>query len=345
VAFGSRVLLRKAPNQPLLALQLSHEEIQTVLEADIRKSHVEAALRFRTPVRHVIGAVYFAGGTFLFSFAALAFNFAFAISQLVVSRWLKAPILDAEVNYMGFGQIMTLCLLILPFLAAGECYSGMNLARITLIGEKGIVDLLFADYTKKRRLAPAPARQATSTGSQDGRGRKADHDTQQHVSTAAEDNSDPQTVRAKYDRHREGMLKFYARNVYTIDYLEARHVADGGMGRATIDAMIQDTLDDYQEVKACVDQVPLWLVVGVCLVWIGAFAALGGLAPLTERIGWSVFIFPLILLLFKLSTVLRTLRVLSRGQSERYLRDYGIIGEASAITAPVELINRRTNTV
>ncbi|KAK0747312.1 hypothetical protein B0T21DRAFT_417695 [Apiosordaria backusii] len=339
-ALDSRLLLRKVSNPPQLALQLSHEETQTVLKADIRKSNVKFALKFRPPWRDVVGALFFAGGTFLFSFAGLAFTFAFAITQLVASCWLDVPMLDDEADHMGFGQIMALCLLMLPFLAAGECYCGRHRARITLVGETVVVNLLLADYTETRRLASVPVHQAASTSSQDSQNREANRDPQQHVSIAAEDNSDPQTVRAKYARHREGMLKFHARNVYSIDYLE-----DGGTDRATIDAMIQDTLDEYQEIKVFVDQIPLRLVVLVCFVWIGAFAALGGLAPFMGDINLLLFVFPMILLGSKVFTALNFLFVLSRGQSERYLRDHGIIGEASATTTPVELVNRRTNTV
>ncbi|KAF4952239.1 hypothetical protein FSARC_12704 [Fusarium sarcochroum] len=62
--------------------------------------------------------------SFLSSLSSIAFSFSYGVSQVALYRWELAPSLTSETNYMGFGQIMAIFLLVLPFLTAGETYYG-----------------------------------------------------------------------------------------------------------------------------------------------------------------------------------------------------------------------------
>lgn len=63
-------------------------------------------------------------GSFLSSLTGITFSFAYGISQVSLYRWNNAPPLASETEYMGFGQIMAVFLLVLPFIAAAEPYYG-----------------------------------------------------------------------------------------------------------------------------------------------------------------------------------------------------------------------------
>lgn len=62
--------------------------------------------------------------SFLSSLTGITFSFAYGISQVSLYRWNNAPPLTSETEYMGFGQIMAVFLLVLPFIAAAEPYYG-----------------------------------------------------------------------------------------------------------------------------------------------------------------------------------------------------------------------------
>ncbi|KAJ4007468.1 hypothetical protein NW766_010154, partial [Fusarium irregulare] len=79
-------------------------------------------------MRQAVKGSYLVEESFLSSLTGIAYSFAYGISQVVFYRWLEAPSLDADTNYMGFGQIMAIFLLVLPFLAAAECYHGISIA-------------------------------------------------------------------------------------------------------------------------------------------------------------------------------------------------------------------------
>ena len=132
MAWPSRHLLRKKSTWRLLALELSPDEIQAVLKADIRRYRARMASASSRISRGLM-LMTCCFETFFFSFAGLGFSFAFAVSQLISNRWGDAPPLDENTDDMGFGQIMALFLLALPFLAAGECYYGTHLVLATLV--------------------------------------------------------------------------------------------------------------------------------------------------------------------------------------------------------------------
>jgi len=75
-------------------------------------------------MRQVVKGGYLVEESFLSSLTGIAYSSAYGVSQVIFYRWLAAPSLDADTNYMGFGQIMAMFLLVLPFFAAAECYHG-----------------------------------------------------------------------------------------------------------------------------------------------------------------------------------------------------------------------------
>ncbi|KAF4465841.1 hypothetical protein FALBO_7312 [Fusarium albosuccineum] len=75
-------------------------------------------------LRPLVGAVYVYDQSFLSSFPAVAFSFSYGVGQVVLYRWRFNIDLTVDANYMGFGQIMAIFLLVLPFLSAFEAYYG-----------------------------------------------------------------------------------------------------------------------------------------------------------------------------------------------------------------------------
>jgi hypothetical protein len=70
---------------------------------------------------------YMLWGSFFMSLGGVAFSLSYGITQLVMYRWAWAPSLEEGMDSMGFGQIMAVFLLVLPFLAAAETYYGTTL--------------------------------------------------------------------------------------------------------------------------------------------------------------------------------------------------------------------------
>ncbi|KIL86297.1 hypothetical protein FAVG1_10695 [Fusarium avenaceum] len=112
---------------PLLAeLGLSHEQHIQVWHALSRAASLRILLSLPTWMRQVVKGSYLIQESFLSSFTGIAYSFAYGVSQVIFYRWLGAPSLNADTDYMGFGQIMAIFLLVLPFLAATECYHGTS---------------------------------------------------------------------------------------------------------------------------------------------------------------------------------------------------------------------------
>jgi hypothetical protein len=72
----------------------------------------------------ILSAFYRYQGSFLSSLSTIVFSFTYGIAQVVVYRWKSNVELTHEASDMGFGQVMALFLLCLPFLVAGETYYG-----------------------------------------------------------------------------------------------------------------------------------------------------------------------------------------------------------------------------
>ncbi|TKA71813.1 hypothetical protein B0A55_06915 [Friedmanniomyces simplex] len=78
-------------------------------------------IRYRTS-RRWLKALYLLSGSYLSTLSGLAFSFSYGLMQIVSYRWLYAPTLPPGTNRIGFGQLVTLLLLCLPFLTARESY-------------------------------------------------------------------------------------------------------------------------------------------------------------------------------------------------------------------------------
>lgn len=125
-------------------------------------SRVSTLLRFAnitsgTSHRHVrwikqriIVSSYSYQHSFLSTIPSLCFSFTYGIAQVVGIRWTSAPSLSSESAEWGFGQIISLFLLCLPFLSAGEAYFGEFVITccITCIWD---TDNHLTDYHKKLR--------------------------------------------------------------------------------------------------------------------------------------------------------------------------------------------------
>lgn len=80
-------------------------------------------------------AAYRLQDSFLCSFENITTSFCFGIGQLVVTRWSQAPELTSDSVYMGFGQVVSLCLLVIPFFAAAEAYKGIVTGRLVEVSQ------------------------------------------------------------------------------------------------------------------------------------------------------------------------------------------------------------------
>lgn len=103
---------------------------QIVMEARARsrvkylgtlKKHLETRWHVLFPF---LAGSYLYWGSFLSSLTGIIFSFAYGISQVSLYRWNNAPPLALETEYMGFGQIMAVFLLVLPLISAAEPYYG-----------------------------------------------------------------------------------------------------------------------------------------------------------------------------------------------------------------------------
>ncbi|SPO02569.1 uncharacterized protein DNG_05242 [Cephalotrichum gorgonifer] len=72
---------------------------------------------------------YLTAGSVLDTIPGIAFSFSYGVAQLALYRWSSAPELTPESSDMGFGQILPVFLLVLPFLAAGEAHYDYKSAR------------------------------------------------------------------------------------------------------------------------------------------------------------------------------------------------------------------------
>lgn len=74
----------------------------------------------------LIAHTYAYEDSFLSSLPTITFSFTYGIAQVVVYRWVKAPKLSEQSSAWGFGQLVALLLLILPFLSASEAFYGSS---------------------------------------------------------------------------------------------------------------------------------------------------------------------------------------------------------------------------
>jgi hypothetical protein len=115
---------RKSPL--LVELGLSHEQHVQVWHAVSGAASLRFLLSLPPWLRQVVKGSYLVQESFLSSLIGIAYSFAYGVSQVIFYRWLGAPSLNADTDYMGFGQIMAIFLLVLTFFAAAECYHGIS---------------------------------------------------------------------------------------------------------------------------------------------------------------------------------------------------------------------------
>ena len=102
-------------------------------------------------LQDLLGASNVYGTSFLSSLSGITFSFCYGVSQVSLYRWRLAPPLTSDTNYMGFGQIMAIFLLALPFLSAGETYYG-----IFFYATSSLPTLIFNSPKAMWRSVPCP---------------------------------------------------------------------------------------------------------------------------------------------------------------------------------------------
>ncbi|KAL2135259.1 hypothetical protein VTI74DRAFT_9244 [Chaetomium olivicolor] len=349
--FRSRFSLRKALYQsPLLltALKLSPDEYREVYDAAIRFGRMRMFMSVLPPLMY--GGFFLIDRTFLSSFTVVAFSLSYGLSQVALFRWLAAPELDEESRFLGFGQIMALALLILPFMAAGECYY---------------------DYVEKRTRFTTSSSQAPagSTHSPDRHATEYPGERETSV-TQIDEHSDSQIVRAEYSRSQKQLVKYFALEVYTIRQVERHSPEQGGIHRELLDEIKKYVVMEHQKLKLGLQDTTTARIVTVCVDFIIPFLFAGGVVPLAslvlesaspapepanpilERFSQSGYILASVVLAFLvISKILNAVgRILTMGhaasaQCENILKQLVIpaeVGEAPAVE--LERVAERTVT-
>ncbi|KAF5009952.1 hypothetical protein FDECE_3859 [Fusarium decemcellulare] len=150
-----------------------------------------------------VSAVGVYNESFLSSFTKVAFSFSYGVGQVVLYRWRFNIDLMADANYMGFGQIMALFLLVLPFLSAFETYYG---------------------YVEKASLVAAtqPSSQLChSTGHDNQLDPEEGHlDETLTELPAITSESAAETVHSEYDTHEASMSSMFPGPVRVVSHLQ-----------------------------------------------------------------------------------------------------------------------------
>lgn len=112
-------------SQPQQEEQEDEEEERISRRAFLRATHLRALRSKPLIIRKFLGAGFLLSRSFLWSFLLIWFSFSFGLTNLVLQRWVLAPRLDGNSGGgMGFGQVTSIFLLLLPFLSAGQGYYG-----------------------------------------------------------------------------------------------------------------------------------------------------------------------------------------------------------------------------
>jgi len=111
-------------SQPQQEEQEDEEEERISRRAFIRATHLRALRSKPLIIRKFLAAGFLLSRSFLWSFLLIWFSFSFGLTNLILQRWVLAPRLDGNSGGMGFGQVTSIFLLLLPFLSAGQGYYG-----------------------------------------------------------------------------------------------------------------------------------------------------------------------------------------------------------------------------
>ncbi|KAK1831874.1 hypothetical protein QBC39DRAFT_350374 [Podospora conica] len=138
-------------------------------------------------------SIFFVVESFFGSLSVVLFSITYSISQLYTVRWGSESLLTKEESSMGFGQIMAICFLALPPLAAVESYY---------------------DY-KEHRTKPIAAPPTIS-----------DPAITSLVGLEITDTADADTIHATYDHYREDIIRYLAFDVALLDHLASNPDTD-----------------------------------------------------------------------------------------------------------------------
>ncbi|KAK3997860.1 hypothetical protein QBC44DRAFT_364057 [Cladorrhinum sp. PSN332] len=223
-------------------------------------------------------------GMFLSSLSNLAFSLAFGISGVISWRQLSQGSSTGSSNAekMGFGQLMAIFLLLLPFLAAGESWN---------------------DYRRSRLLM------TTEQGYYNGHGQMASATDNLNLPSEITAESDSSAVRAAYEHHRNDMAELLAWQVYHIRDFEATRAPVGAREAAKLASLMKDALLEYQGLKDCEHNIPTLQVFVSLGMRVALYAFYGAMARSGTMVlvGLTILCFYAIDLSWQISAT-RTLR-------------------------------------
>jgi hypothetical protein len=104
--------------------QLTHAQLFLEYQSFIRVLRLQRIDKASGFKRNLLAAMYTYQRSYLFTVSGIVFSYTYGIAQVIQFRWLTSNDLTKDASYIGFGQITALFLLCLPFLTAGETYSG-----------------------------------------------------------------------------------------------------------------------------------------------------------------------------------------------------------------------------
>ncbi|KAK3293970.1 uncharacterized protein B0H64DRAFT_177114 [Chaetomium fimeti] len=209
-----RILRDQAPH-------LSPDQVLQVVLASSRARRLGSILKLTSqcgngqrpvssPYLALLQGGYLISGSFFISLNGVAFSLSYGITQLVSYRWVWAPRLEEDIKSMGFGQIMAVFLLILPFLAAAESYYGTDwlcikeyLQSRTELPDAGSAEPRISESGILDGTASSPPRSMSSP-------------------TPISQTSGAERVKAEFVNNVDKIKKYLAGDVYYIRHIEAQ---------------------------------------------------------------------------------------------------------------------------
>ncbi|KAH7174054.1 uncharacterized protein B0J16DRAFT_376592 [Fusarium flagelliforme] len=224
----------------LIELALSDEQHIQVWHAVSRASRLRFLLSLPYGMRQDVKGGYLVEESFLSSLTGIAYSFAYGISQVIFYRWLGAPSLDADTNYMGFGQIMAIFLLVLPFFAAAESYH---------------------DYTEKvsQTMVTVSTNETTASSQQSIDGSNA---IEQRAEVDVSNGSDIQRMRTAWNRLLVDIVNYLAPDVFLMQHFEAQQTTVKGDEQNVLDEAKASVLIEYLRLKDCEKEVTIFSAMG-----------------------------------------------------------------------------------
>lgn len=138
-------------------------ELFAEYRASLRLRRLENIKRSSGPFRLLRIGLYSYLDSFLSTIPTIGYSFSFGLSVIVTSRFLNAPELSPDSSHMGFGQVMPLFLLCLPFLSGGEILYGIIFPEFQAFGVNQLIIQRLSRNSKQAVCISTPVARSPTT--------------------------------------------------------------------------------------------------------------------------------------------------------------------------------------